>query len=744
MKRHSFAVFFLISVLMLLAIPQLSAQVFPSEFGRLRDSGCASQPPFLQSALRDTGQQSKFAVDRSREVLSTSLEFSSKTGFNVPGFMGFYNACAPSIAVHVYHGDEAQEELALYQVPIDDFAASLFAERSWDPVNAFEPDEEQLIKRIHVDGSASEDTVPFWYGAETDPLGADGLLKQTAIPVSDGAGEMLSPGVYFMQFSTSGFEHSYASSQSTYRTKYFLNVATAALTLKRSGGQLLVWAVDVNSGAALAGERVDIYGANATLLASGETDESGVLKLDFATQNRQLLAVLKTKQHFALGYTGWDTNILPEVHYYFDDSPPYQVHVYTDRQVYLPGQSVHFQGIVRVKDDMNYTLPDFKTVKVVLRDKYRDAVREQEVQLSDFGSFHGVFASGGLWSYGPYDIQVSRGADDKGDGPYHLGGAEQSFIVAKYQKLWSGVKSTEVVMETHASITSDDLGHSVDDQRIEIIEPVRLIEEKTEFRIGERARILVTSPFEGEARALVTIERDDVISHELITLPGKTLTYEFEILPEHVPNIYVRVFILKAVSAGGRHPIAAYQMGLTELGVNPERQRLNIDISKARQSLTPAGKETYAFRVTDYKGDPVAAEISVALVDPAAQSPLPRVNAPLLSTFYGRQQLYVATSSSLVTSAEGEPGALSFSGCCGAGCGGQIYFEDPIINDSPVETPYWNPTLRTDAHGEATIELNVPESLPGWRLDVRAITDSADGSLLVGEKTFDLPVDLMA
>lgn len=744
MKRRSFVVFLLLSTLMLLANAQLSAQTFQSEFGRTSDNVCAASGPFLERALRDTDQQSKIAVDRSRDEISASLEFSSKTGFNVPGFMGFYNACAPSIAVHVYHGENAQEELALYQVPIDDFAASLYAERTWDPVNALEPNDDLLLTRFHIDGSASEDTVPFWYGSDTDPLDADGLLKQTAIRVSDGAGEMLSPGIYFLQFSTPGFEHSHASSQSTYRTKYFLNVATAALTMKRSGGQLLVWAVDVNSGEALAGERVEIYGANATLLGSGETDESGVIKLDFATPNRQLLAVLKSGKHFALGYTGWDTRLLPEAHYYFDDSPPYQVHVYTDRQVYLPGQSVHFHGIVRLKDDMNYTLPDFKTVTVAVRDKYRDIVREQEVQLSDFGSFHGEFDSGGFWSYGPYDIRVSRGADHVGDGPHRLGGTEQSFVVAKYQKLWSGVNSSEVAIEANASFRRDDLGHPVDDQEIEIVEPVRLVEEKSEFRIGERARILISSPFEHEARVLVTIERDDVISHELITMPGKTLIYEFEILPEHVPNFYLSVFLLKAASTGGRHPIAAYQVGSIGIDVDPERQRLNIDIIRAGQSLTLVGKEIYELRVTDYKGDPVAAELTVALVDPAAQSTLPRVNTSLLSSFYGRQQLYVETSSSLVASAEDEAGALSFSGCCGAGCGGQIYFEDPVIHDSLAQTAYWNPTLRTNALGKATFELIVPDSLSGGRLDVRAITDSADGSLRAGEKSFDLPIYRMA
>ena len=183
-------------------------------------------------------------------------------------------------------------------------------------------------------------------------------------------------------------------------------------------------------------------------------------------------------------------------------------------------------------------------------------------------------------------------------------------------------------------------------------------------------------------------------------------------------------------------------MGITELRVEPERKSLNIDIGKVGQSLSPPGKATYELRVTDYKGDPVAAEVTVALVDPAAHSPLPQINSFLLVSFYGRQQLSVSTSSSLVASAEGEPGALRFSDCCGGGCGGQFYEADaPTLHDSVIETSYWNSTLRTNADGVTTFELSVPESLPSWSLDVRAFTASADGNLLLGEKTFDLPIE---
>ena len=51
MKRRSFAVLFLILSLLLLAIPQLSAQNAPAAVIGIRDAGCESQSPQALGAL---------------------------------------------------------------------------------------------------------------------------------------------------------------------------------------------------------------------------------------------------------------------------------------------------------------------------------------------------------------------------------------------------------------------------------------------------------------------------------------------------------------------------------------------------------------------------------------------------------------------------------------------------------------------------------------------------------------------
>ena len=298
-------------------------------------------------------------------------------------------------------------------------------------------------------------------------------------------------------------------------------------------------------------------------------------------------------------------------------------------------------------------------------------------------------------------------------------------------------------MESRASSPSHDPGRSIDDQDLEL-DPIRLIGEKTRFKVGERATFKITSPFASEAQALITVERAGIISHELITLRSNSLTYEIEIGPEHVPHAYVSAFIVKARSAAGRHPFADYRMGFAEFRVEPERETLNIDIRSAGQPDSSPGKAIVELRVTDYKGDPVEAGISVALVDRAAFSPQLKIKASLLEAYYGRQRLSFSSSSSLAISAEGQPRDLIFPACCGPS--GRVIPDYDVLKlpDTVVETAYWHPTLRTDADGETSFELDLPASPQNWRLEVRAITDSADGSLRIGENTFHLPINATA
>jgi hypothetical protein len=74
---------------------------------------------------------------------------------------------------------------------------------------------------------------------------------------------------------------------------------------------------------------------------------------------------------------------------------------------------------------------------------------------------------------------------------------------------------------------------------------IELIPDKESYAPGDVAKILVPSPYQGEVKALLTIERGHIMSYELLTLRTNSELIEVPILSEHAPNVYVSIVIVK-------------------------------------------------------------------------------------------------------------------------------------------------------------------------------------------------------
>ena len=160
-------------------------------------------------------------------------------------------------------------------------------------------------------------------------------------------------------------------------------------------------------------------------------------------------------------------------------------------------------------------------------------------------------------------------------------------------------------------------------------------------------------------------------------------------------------------------------------------------------------RSLFDLKVTDWKGDPVVAEIGVALTDLAALSLGERNSATLLETFFSPQYRGVHTSSSLVNN--GDEFTANFVEIHGdAGSNGRYVRlllrwrwrrlrraasasgrQEANLLIRPIGIRLWSLT----SAGEVTFKVKLPDNLTTWRLDARALTKSIDGRLLVGENT---------
>jgi hypothetical protein len=260
--------------------------------------------------------------------------------------------------------------------------------------------------------------------------------------------------------------------------------------------------------------------------------------------------------------------------------------------------------------------------------------------------------------------------------------------------------------------------------------------DKQNYHVGDTASLLIASPFQGNATALVTIERGGILKTEVVPLTTNSTVYKLPIDPGYAPNVFVSVLVVKGVD--DKNPVPLFRIGMTQLNVDTDQLKLTIAIKPDKPQAGPRETVNYALHVTDYAGKPVSAEVGVGLTDLAVLSLLPDTSTPILDYFYNQQSLSVITSSTLTLNVDEQTQTIlnKVKGGGGGGPEGGIFEVRQLF----VDTPLWKPSVLTDANGDATVSVQLPDQLTTWRLDARAITlpSSSDAVLRVGQTTFDL------
>ena len=263
---------------------------------------------------------------------------------------------------------------------------------------------------------------------------------------------------------------------------------------------------------------------------------------------------------------------------------------------------------------------------------------------------------------------------------------------------------------------------------------IELVIDQDNYNIGDTAQILITSPFQGETKALVTVERGDVLTSEIITMDTNSFVYELPITADFAPNAFVSVVIIKGVDE--TNPVAAFRMGYIGFNVESDRRELNIDITSDVDQASPQQTVNYTVRTTDWQGNPVSAEVGVGVTDLASLSLADSNSRPISNFFFGDQMLAVRTSMALTVNTDQLTQETIDTVKGGGGGGGADGLVE--VRGEFVDTSYWNPSVITDDNGMGTFDVRLPDNLTTWRLDARAITLAPDGNMLAGQETFDL------
>lgn len=266
-----------------------------------------------------------------------------------------------------------------------------------------------------------------------------------------------------------------------------------------------------------------------------------------------------------------------------------------------------------------------------------------------------------------------------------------------------------------------------------------LVTDKTSYKPGEKAEILIASPFQGNAYALVTLERGKIRSSEVIQLKNNSTIYTIPVTADMAPLVYVSVLVVKGIDVTNPRP--NFKIGMATLNVSTEQQELKVEITPDKQSAAPGEMVTYTVHTSDASGAPVSAELSLGLSDLSTLSLLPANSVPILEYFYAPRALSVRTSIGITNNIEDynaelkamDVPAMGRGGGSGGGKGEGEFGVPQVRSDFP-DTAYWKADVVTNQQGVATVRLKLPDNLTIWRMEARAATQDTR----VGQSTQDL------
>ncbi|QNN56353.1 alpha-2-macroglobulin [Diaphorobacter ruginosibacter] len=296
---------------------------------------------------------------------------------------------------------------------------------------------------------------------------------------------------------------------------------------------------------------------------------------------------------------------------------------------------------------------------------------------------------------------------------------------------------------------------------------IDVLPEKKNYQPGETAQLQVRMPFRF-ATALVTVEREGILSSEVVQLNGQDPTVHLKIQENWGPNVYVSVFVLRgrlrevpwysfftwgfksprewwtAFWYEGKEYVAptamvdlskpAYRFGMTELRVGTKGHQIDVKVTSDKESYAVRGKAQITVQATLPDGKPAAgAEIALAAVDQALLELMPNNSWNLLEAMLQRRSWGVETST-----AQMEIIGRRHYGkkAVPAGGGGGSAQARELLETLLL----WKPSVRLDDKGQAKIEVPLNDALTTFK--IVAIADAGVGMFGTGSTSIRATQDL--
>ena len=284
-----------------------------------------------------------------------------------------------------------QIELALYPVELNRDVKLSEQRENW--LQSIDLGSREKVKAwTHTPLPASGHPLPFGRGEGRGEGNSDDHRPRSELLRLDGK---LKPGAYVLEARGGGKE-----------VRELILVTDAALVLKTSGKQALVYFCNALSSAPLANARVKLWerwhDGNRWQVREQTKDAGADGIAVFELQQRQhnnvelfASAIREDRQAFSVGNSYWSGN-------HFE---PWKIYAFTDRPAYRPKETVNWKFTARRYNGSVYSTPSDQVLEFEITDPRGTKVKEDKVKLNSFGSAWGTLELTEEMPLGEYRIQ---------------------------------------------------------------------------------------------------------------------------------------------------------------------------------------------------------------------------------------------------------------------------------------------------------------------------------------------------
>ena len=278
---------------------------------------------------------------------------------------------------------------------------------------------------------------------------------------------------------------------------------------------------------------------------------------------------------------------------------------------------------------------------------------------------------------------------------------------------------------------------------------MELLPEQRSYAPGETARLQVRMPFR-HATALLSVEREGILSTRVVQLEGENPTVELKIEDSWGPNVYVSVLALRgrlrevpwysfftwgyqsprawwnAFRHEGREYVAptalvdlsrpAFRLGMAELKVDAAAHRIDVQVRADQETYPVRGKAQVTISAKLPNGQPAAgAEVALAAVDQALLELMPNGSWNLLDAMLPRRAWGVQTATAqMEVIGRRHYGRKAVPAGGGGGRSPRRELFDSVL--------LWQPAIVLDAKGQATVSVPLNDSLTSF--EIVAVADA--------------------